>query len=273
MKVYAKIVRGPESSKVSRENAESQLKAHPAFPKGATFDLEDIDGRWIAAIAASDETVEKKSEVKEAELPFSPEEDGPAEESGPPTDDGPPSDDAEGGEEKPEGESPSEDKGEKHEKGEKGGELAKLEHLLTTLLTALGISPDGPESPVPGLDEGPPAPPPGHPGEGGGPPTDAEGKTHTVHERALKPGEAPPGTTPIGSPAFAATKVADDHPWSDAIGVKRSFPVEEVIGDTPLSEIKSELDAIADGTGYQVKQLVEGRNKDGQRTAKALIAR
>lgn len=275
MTLEAKIVTGPLSSKVSKEAAEKQLRSHPAFPKNASVTLDEVEGRWVAAIAT----------VKEAELPFEPpkdegpSEDGPpappSEDEGPPSEDGPPSDD-EGGEEKPEGE--GKEKGE-DKKGE-GAELSHLVHLVTTLLTALGINPEGPgDSHIPGLDEGPPGGPDGQipGGPPAGPPApgpEGDGKNHTVHERSLKPGEAPPGSTPIGSPAFAATKIADDHPWAAAIGVKRSFPVEEVIGDdTPLSEIKAELDSIADGTGYEVKQLVEGKNKAGQRTAKALIAR
>lgn len=269
MKLQAKIVTGPETSKVSKEDAEKQLRSHPAFPKSAAVELEEVEGRWVAAIATA---------TKEAG-PFPPSDDeGPPAEEKPEafSEDGPPSDDGDGdsddggeapdfgGEDKPEGD------GEKKEKGEKG--LDEVLHLLTTLLTALGIHPEGPDSLIPG-EEGPPAPPGGDvppPGPPAAGPDD--GKHHTVHERSLKPGESPPGSTPIGAPSFAAVKVADDHPWRDAIGVKRSFPVEEPIGDASLADVKAELDSLAEGTGYSVKQLVEGKTSDGQRTAKALIS-
>jgi hypothetical protein len=276
MKLEAKIVTGPESSKVSKEMAEKQLRSHPAFPKGAAVELEEVEGRWIAAIAS----------VKEGEFPFEPSEEGPSDDKPEPpvSEDGPseeaPESDDEGSEDHEKSETPGEEKKEhgKDKKGE-GGEIEHLVHLVTTLLTALGINPEGAgDSHVPGLDEGPPAPPggdiPGGPPSGPPVPSEGDGKNHTVHERSLKPGEAPPGSTPIGSPAFASTKIAEDHPWANAIGVKRSFPVEEVIDeDQSLADVKAELDAIAAGTGYEVKQLVEGRNKAGQRTAKALIAR
>jgi hypothetical protein len=87
----------------------------------------------------------------------------------------------------------------------------------------------------------------------------------------LKPGEAPPGSTPIGAPAFAS--VADDHPWKDVLGKKRTFKVDEPIGDMTLASVKAELDSLAEGTGYQVKQLIEARNESGQRVASALISR
>ncbi len=276
MLLQAKIVTGPQSSKVSKEAAEQQLRSHPAFPKGAAVELEEVEGRWIAAIAS----------VKEAEFPPSePSEDKPE----PEAPEGPPTPDAEEEGDKPDfgGEPDGDEKpeGEKKEKGDKEGEkgeIKQLLHLVTTLLTALGINPDAPDGLVPG-EEGPPAPPgldgpPGVPGEAGPPgppgPGEHEDKNVVRHERSLKPGEAPPGTTPVGAPAFASVKIADDHPWRDAIGVKHSFPVEEVIGeDESLANVKSELDKLAEGTGYGVKQLVEGRTASGQRTAKALISR
>lgn len=273
MALDVKIVIGPQTSRTSREDAEAQLRNNRRFPKGASVDITEHEGRWVAAIAS----------VKEAEFP--PSEDDAPSDSPEPSDDAPSKDDS------PSDDSSSEDsddspfpdkddeesKDKKSEGGEKG-EIAKLLHAVTTLLTALGINPEGGEgdSPVPGLDAPGPdgLPPEGIPGEPGPPAPHPhggpDGKNHTVHERALKPGEAPPGATPIGSPAFSS--VGDDHPWRDAIGVKRSFPVAAQIGEDSLAEVKAELDALAEGTGYEVKQLRED-TVDGARVARALISR
>lgn len=283
MKLDVQIVTGPQTSRVSKEVAEEQLRAHPQFPKKASVTLEEVEGRWVAAIATAKET--KKAEK---ENPFgdsaedsnedTPEKDNPfGDESSDETEE------PEAGEteEHEESETPAKEKSEhkpKKEKKDKEGDLGQILDLLNTLLTALGISPAGPAGlPVGGEEEAPPAPAPSPEGIPGAPSDDggAKGeKSHMIHERALKPGEAPPGTTPIGAPSFSSVKVADDHPWKEAINVKRSFPVEEVIGnDESLASVKAELDALAEGTGYKVKQLVEGRTSDGKRTAKALISR
>lgn len=271
MALEVRIITGPSSARISKEAAAKKLAEHPEFPEGATFELEEVEGRWVAAIA-SEKVAEfpPKSEDEGSEGPAEEAPEAPAEG---PADDAP----AEGGEEKPEGD----DKGGDKPKGEhdkKGGELDQVLHLLTTLCTALGIDPLGADaSPVPGLDEGPAAPVPGevpaphgHDGPPAGEGLGNDNKTHTVHERALKPGEAPPGTTPIGSPAFAS--VGDDHPWKNVLGQKRTFKVEEPIGDAKLADVKAELDALADGTGYKVAQLREAE-VNGQRIARALISR
>ena len=248
------IISGPPTSKVSKEEAEAQLLAHKSFPKNASYALSEVEGRWIAAIAAG---------------PFEPSGEEPSDGPPKPDFDSEPEEKSDGGsdfpEEKKEDHEPKkEDKGDK----EKGGELGEIKELLTTLLTALGLSPEGAEdSPIPGL-EGPPPPPGDHnpavPGEQG-----ADNKTHTVHERALKPGESPPGTTPVGAPAFAS--VSDNHPWREVIGKKKSFVVEEPIANARLADVQAELSKLAEGTGYSVKQLREG-NVDGKRTARALIS-
>jgi hypothetical protein len=251
------IIKGPETSKVSKDEAQAKLLAHPRFPKDASFTLDELEGRWIAAIAP------KESAPPDAFLDAGGAGDTP---SGPPE----PGEAPKGPDESPESDEPKgEEKpkkdGEKGDKSEKG-ELGEIKELLTTLLTALGLSPDGPgDSPVPGLDEGPPPPPPGPPDAPG-----SDNKTHTVHERALKPGEAPPGTTPIGSPSFAS--VAKDHPWYEAVEANvKSFKLAEAVGDTPMSDIHNELKRIADGTPYKIEQLVPDTDESGQRIARALI--
>ena len=250
MGLDVQIITGPPTSKVSKTKAEAKLRSHPAFPKGASFELSEVEGRWVAAIA--------KVAGPDDAPPFGGPSEGPAEaEEAPKLPEGP-EDSGDESEEKPE---KSEDKGE--DKGEKGGleaQVAHLTELLTKVVDALGLGePEG--SPVPDEipHEGPPAPPPG---------VAPDGKTHTVHERSMKPGETPPGATPVGAPAFA--KVDDSHPWKGVLGKKRTFTLEEPIGDQKLSDVRQEILALANGTGYEIRQLTEGQ-LDGQRTAKVLM--
>jgi hypothetical protein len=250
MKPEVQIITGPSTSSVTKAQAEEKLLANPSFPKNASYKLEAVEGRWIAAI----------SSVKEAGPMDGPPIDGPPPMDGPPPD-------------APVDTSSDEDPKEDSSDGDKGGKKSlekQVEHLtelLTTVVEALGIGPDSPahgdDSPKDGPSpmDGPPPPSP----DGG------DGKSHTVHERALKPGEAPPGTTPIGAPSFAS--VNPDHPWAEVVGVKKSFTIENEIGDQKLSEVREELQGLTEGTdGYKIKQLVES-TVDGKRIARALVAK
>lgn len=246
------IIVGPPTSKTSRKEAESKLIAHPAFPKKAEYELDEVEGRWIAAIVQSAPPAFLDGGGA-GETP-----DGPPKPDEAP--EGPPSDEI------PEEESPDEDKPKDDEpKGEKGleGAIKHLVEILTPIAEALGggLGPDA--SPVPG-DDGPPPPPPG-----AGPPDDGPNKIR--HERSLKPGEAPPGTTPIGAPSFASVRA--DHPWKDILGKKKTFKLEEPISeDEKLSSINAELQSLAAETqGYKIEQLTEARSSDGQRIARALV--
>lgn len=260
METKVQIITGPPVGRISKADAEAQLLKHPEFPKGAGYELEAVEGRWIAAIASVAEATTKRSAppafAEGGDTAGPPSDDAIPE--GPPSEDGPPKDEGEEG--------PKDDEGKKdgdEPKGEKG-ELQQLVHMLTTLMDALGLSPQGPEdSPIPGPDgDVPPPGPPALPDEPGG-----DNKTHTVHERALKPGEAPPGTTPVGAPSFAST-----HPWADVLNKKRSFTVQDEIGDQSINEVAQELARLANGTGYEVKQL-RADQVDGKRVARAIIAK
>lgn len=276
------FARGPLTSEISKEAALDLLKNDPRSPKGAEVAIIESEGHWLAAIAQppvtkfADNPFDKKDDSSEEapkdDSPESVPDQGPEDAAGP---DGPPSDGGEGSDGPP-----------KHdeEKGGEHGDKAMLHELLgivTQMAQALGIAPPGggpEESPIPGEDAAPPLPggPPGagappH-GHGGPPPGGPEGPDQTVqHERALKPGEAPPGTTPIGAPAFAS--VADDHPWKDQIGKTASFTVSNVISEeTPLADVDSELKRVAFGTPFKVKQVGEVRGENGQRVAQALLS-
>lgn len=261
-KVNIELVEGPRVADVSREIAEAQLKSHPAFPKNASFKLDEIKGQWIAAIV--------QAGPGPFGAPADSEEESPAPKSEGPDDTAPESPDSESPDE---GGDEGEEKGPPKDKKEKGGgseELHKIFDLLNQVAVALGI-PDtmGPDaSPVPGGDEGAPPAPPGPPAG----PEGAGGEHDKVdHLKALKPGEAPPGTTPVGAPAFSHA-IPDGHPWKEYVGVTSSFTVEEPIGDTPLAQVRAELNHLARTSGFKVKQLREGRDEDGRRTAAAMIS-
>lgn len=257
------IIPGPPTTRISRAQAEEKLKTHPQFPKGASYAVDEVDGRWVAAF-----TFEADGN------PFG---GGPDESAGgPPTPEGPPTDgppiDDEGDTDSPP--SDGDEKGDK--KHDKGGELGEIKTMLQTLLTALGIGGDA--SMMPGDEVGPPGGPeiPEVPGGDIDPDKDPrDNKTHTVHERALKPGEAPPGTTPVGAPSFASVRIPEDHPWRQSIAAgEKEWTVTDYVGaNESIGVIARELKALAEPYGYKVQQLNEGSAKDGSRVARARIAR
>lgn len=268
-------IQGPPTQKISRKRAKELLEDHSAIPKDAEYDLWAQGGRWVAAWHQANPFGEPADEEEEAPGPKSegPDDTAPeppdADKGDDEGDDKPPTDDGEGG--PPKGDDDKKDKGEKAD--------LKLDHeifdLLQKIVVALGIDTGGPEdSPVPG-EEGPPAPPPAAPPHPAGP----SGPDQEVkHERALKPGEAPPGTTPVGAPAFASV---EKHPWKDLLKVEdgqikprvASFFVEEHWPeDRPVSEFEYEARRVAHGTGYKVKQTKRGTDEDGNPTVKALIS-
>lgn len=265
MELETHIIKGPLVAKMSKEAAEKKLAEHPDVSAGASMALREIEGRWYAAV-----TIPKKDAAtkQSAPPPFEPKDEGASDEGG--SSDGPPSDDegdgppdeGDGGPDGP----PDADKG----AGALEHQVQALVHMMTKLMGALGLD-QGPEGPMgheaPPGPEGPPNAmdhDPATPGDQG-----PDGKTHTVHERALKPGESPPGTTPVGSPAFAS--VRDDHPWKEYLGVKRTFVLQEPIGDQTMASVRSELRELeAEVPGYKVKRAKEGL-VDGVRVARVLV--
>jgi hypothetical protein len=278
MKNEIVIVRGPSSTRLTKEAAATALQKLDGFPKDAEFTLEDIDGRWVAAVV-------KKAEFPPAaaddSAPSGPPSDGPAEESGPPSDEG---EDKPKEDKKEDGEPSSEGAPKEEGKLSVEHQLANLTDMLTKITDALGLSTPA-DGMVPGADDGAVPPPGGEthqkPGEGGPadpamgtePGVGSDNKMHTVHERSLKPGEAPPGTTPVGAPAFASVQVEEDHPWKDAIESNiKEFEVESVIGDQPLSAVAHELKVLASPYGYIVTDLAPS-GAGTSRTASARIVR
>lgn len=275
---------GPSVKKVSRAEAIKAIQKNPQFPKGAKVVVDEVEGHWVAAVAIAGPPFGGGGPADAEEEAPSPKSEGP--------DDVEPSEDHEapdeGGEEDGGGEKPpfGKEDGKDGESKGKGGE----EHLLVTIhdalqkiLIALGI-PDAEApgaSPVPGLD-GPPAPP-----GPGGPPGGPGGPQEVKHERALKPGEVAPGGTPVGAPAFAhvhpdfrerianhpITKKFGHHPWESIVGRKATFVVAERVDENlSADQMDHELQQVAHGTGYKLKQLHDGRNEQGHRVARALIS-
>ena len=227
------IIPGPLTSKVSKEDAEDKLTNNPRFPKDSSYTLDEVEGRWVAAIVEADGPPPPPLDTPEdfASLDDTPEE------------------------------TPEKPKDEKEDKDKDKSIEDKVEHLtdlLTKVVDALGLG-DKPEKPA---EDAPPSP--------DSPEDDAHHKDHLIHERALKPGEAPPGTTPVGAPAFS--NVREDHPWKNVAGQAATFTVEDEVGNTPLSEVQGELKALASEIGYTVKQVRHSEDNGTYKVA-ALISK
>lgn len=271
MPISVELIPGPPTSQVTRSVAEAALAKHPMV-KGAHTQIEPVNGYWVAAI------------VREADFggPADSDEESPAPKSEGPSGDAAPSPDEDGSSDsdsKSDGGSPDGSDGPPShggdDKGGKGGVEHQLLEIVQQIAESLGIPVNLGASPVPGLDGGPtgpaggPAGPPtpgpaGPPPGAGGPP----GMDKKVHERALKPGETPPGGTPVGAPAFASVRA--DHPWGHLAGKVASFKVADVIGDAPMADVVREVTELAKEIGYKAK-VREGRNDRGERIAEAVI--
>ena len=266
---------GPKVTTMTREAAVEAAKTNPQFPKNADdITVEELDGHWVAAIHVADNPFGGPAD--QTDDGPGPKSEGPGDTQDVKPDDhdsddgGPPGDHPE-----PDGdEGPPKD----DEHKEKGGESHKIDALFDAvqkILVALGI-PDtegGEENPVPGEE-----PPAGPPGPEGGPPGAPPAPEEVHHEKSLKPGEVPPGQTPVGAPAFSHTNPiiarGEAHPWEGLIGVTATFEVEERVPDHySAADVDAELREVAYGTGFKVKQArVFTDERTGHRMAKALIS-
>lgn len=102
-----------------------------------------------------------------------------------------------------------------------------------------------------------------------GPPHGASKGHKTVHERAMKPGETPPGGTPLGAPAFSS--VSPDHPWANTLGKVAHFRVAENIGNRNIVEVERELQTIASSGGFKVSNFTPFFDEHGARHVTATI--
>jgi hypothetical protein len=195
------VKRQIRSSKVGLTEAEARksLIKEANFPEGYEIsNLRKEGGRWIASVFIPktsappfppDNDNEENDELPEPKIEDK-------EEGGPPSDEG--GDDS--GPPKEKSDHKPEDKSEK-------GELGEVLDLLHMLLDAIAgpTPPMGPGAGGPPLPGGPPGPPPGPPGGGGpGGPPGGPKVQEVIHRRGLKPGESPPGSTPVGSPSFSS---------------------------------------------------------------------
>jgi hypothetical protein len=274
---------GPKVTTMTREAAVEAAKTSPQFPKNADdITVEELDGHWVAAIHVADSS----KTLHLADNPFGgpadqtddapgPKSEGPDDtqdvkpDDGDSDDGGPPGDHSE-----PDGDEGPPKDGEHKEKGGESHKIDALFDAVQKILVALGIpDTEGGESPVPG-EEPPAGPPEGSPPGAGAPPAPEE----VHHEKSLKPGEVPPGQTPVGAPAFSHVNPiiarGGQHPWEGLIGVTATFEVEERVPDHySAADVDAELQEVAYGTGFKVKQAqVYTDERTGHRIAKALIS-
>jgi hypothetical protein len=287
------FVPGPLVSEFTREAAEAGLRQNKKFgPKianGAAYALEQLEGRWVAAIVVNADSPFGGPADQAEEAP-GPKSEGPndtaPESEGPPSPEGESPEDTEGLEGPP---SEGDSEGDKSKgKDGKGGKEEQIIQMLDALFQGLGIpnpsdalggdpsDPSGGMPPLgPGGPDNVPPPPPGiggSAGPDGGSAHGAPGDQHIIHEKALKPGEVPPGGTPIGAPAFS--HVRENHPWKHVAGKVASIPTEQHIGNRPISDVHAELVSLTNelGGGYRVAQLEEAIDPAGERIARAVIS-
>lgn len=242
--LYAKRTVRCSAKGITRETARTSLESSDQFTEGSELiDLRRRGEMWVATVL----------EPKIAEFPPSDDDDGDSGESGPPKadsesdSDGPPSDDG-----PPMGDGPPKEKG----KGGEKAELSAVLDILSLIADKLGVGPGamapGGEDPM--MGGGPPPPPPP------GPPMGGPAQMDVRHKTKMKPGDAPPGSTPIGAPAFAST-----------LARLASF---DAFDDTPGKSIKTakeELESLYGPHGFQVRQIK--RVENGKRLAAKLTRR
>lgn len=248
--LYTKRTVKCSAARLSRDDARESLVRQ--FEGDEIIDFKRRGDKWVATILQKKAEFPPKSDDDSSDSPPPFEDDGPQDpdSDGPPKpDDGPPSDDSEG------------DGPPKGKKGE-SAELGVLLEIVTQIADKLGIMPPG-DPAAPGAEDpmGPPDGPPGPPGAGGPPPGPPGGGSEVLHRTKLKPGETPPGGTPVGAPAFASTDLSR----------LASF---DAFDDTPGKSIKqahAELTSTYGPQGFVVRQIK--RVDNGQRLAAKLSRR
>lgn len=260
---------------LKREEALTQLYAHPQYPKNArVVDIEKTASGWEAKLEIQAGPFPPGSDDSEAPpKPASPDSESDAaptpDDDSAPSEDGPPKD-----------EKPGED-GEKPKKPSVEDQLLELGTLVHQIAEAVGVTPHGgeegppvgPDGPL-GPHGGPPgaphgAPPGGPPAGPAGPPAPHGGPGAGGRvQRPLRPGEAPPGTTPVGAPSFASLTPAETKLATEAA----SFVVSETT-DASLADCKQQIEAKYNPAGFVVKRLVEAKDDEGKRLVRAKISR
>lgn len=246
--LYEKVTKRCSAVRLSKEEARESLARQ--FTGSEILELHRRGDKWVATLLMP----------KQAEFPPKDDDDGEEKSESKPKSEG----DSEGSADSGASEGPP-----KADKppvpGEEGPGPGGLEHTLAELSTLvhaiadhMGIGP-GPDVGVPGAEDpmappGPPMPPPA--GPPGAPPISHQ---EITHKTKLKPGDTPPGVTPIGSPAFSS------------IQRMASF---DAFDDTPgksIKEAKAELEELYGPHGFKVRQIK--RVENGTRLAAKLSRR
>lgn len=205
MKYVKRTVRSQPG--LSQEQALLALQSQPEFTPGTRIaSIRRKENYWVASILQPKVAAPPPAFADDGESDGPPVDDAPSDEA---PDDEAPTDEPDGDEGLDIDGPPSDDEGKpKDKKGEKGDKEGEILSLLHTIIDALGLDagPEGMGGPdALGPDAGGPAAPPApHHGPGAGGPPKGPG---AGPGRPMKPGEAPPGATPVGAPAFAS--VAD----------------------------------------------------------------
>jgi hypothetical protein len=231
---------------MTQEDALLGLQSHPEFKPGSTISgVRRRGDRWVISIIEPKEAAlpfekEEKEMPEMPELPDMLDMDMDKEEK---KDDEGSIDKPAEHEDKPE---PPKHDEESHEKSELS-ELKELVKDVKKIIDALGINSEEPKAP--GMDDAPAPKPPVPPAPPAPKPPKPEKDKEVTLNKSMHPGEAPPGTVNVGSPAFASTKkVASFTATSD-----------DTFGS--IKEAKASLDAEFGPQGYKVKQLRRSEGK------------
>lgn len=208
---------------MGQEEALLGLQSHPEFKEGSTIaGIRRRGERWVISVLEPKDDMfsegldlpEDKPEEKKPDNPFDAIED---------------------------------DKGPSEKPDHEDSELSEIKELIKDvkkIIDALGINSEDEGHKAPGMEDAPaPAPAPPHPA----PPKGNDEKEVTLN-KSMRPGEAPPGTVNVGSPAFASTRVASFTATSD---------------DTfnSIKQAKASLESEFGPHGYKVKQLRRSEGK------------
>lgn len=267
--LYEKVTKRCSAVRLSKEEARDSLLRQ--FEGSEVLELSRRGDKWVASLlmphkaefppSKDDDSGDSSSSEEKPKKDSEGSSDGDSGD-GPPKADKPPTAD---------GESPAGPGGPNIEHA-----VAELTQLVHAIADSMGIMPP---PAVPGADDpmgggmGPGGPPPGPGGhhapmgpEGGGGHhmPGGDGPQEIVHKTKLRPGETPPGVTPIGAPAFS-------HVQSSQLQRMASF---DAFDDTPqksIKEAKEELEALYGPYGFKVRQIK--RVENGSRLAAKLTRR
>lgn len=268
----------------TQEQALESLYSHPNFDAATmqVMAIRQAGQHWVAKLKVAEFPPSDDEGAEETETM---DDVAPPKKKGPPSPDGGDSEGGspDGGDSEGAGGPPGPDGapgGDPHAEGGKGGELHHLMTLVMQIADKLGIGGEpgmpGAEDPSlagmdapPGAVDGPPMPP--HPGPHGPHGGAGAGPAGPPAKPPLRPGMTPPGVTPISTPAFASVQERTAA-QAAIVGRVASFTATETT-DMPFKQAREELLSLYAPHGYDVKQLREDRNEQGQRVVHALLAR